>query len=260
MLVARPAWMTPAIAPHPYAFGARDEPIGLYAGRAKLLQGRSAPLEGQATVSLVWVPSPRISFELVADSVGLAELDEAELKLIDLPDDHQVHVRVGHADLAGGQVGGMFLEPLSSGSGPVDSVDFLLANTPAMSGDWINDREGHGGWRGRVDLEDLPWRIRLEPRRDHSELIRGLQAMGGYAATHQGRIDRVDGCSFTIEEAEELMHGLDYFLSFARGFWTPPLLPVGYDQRKLVWRRWLNPRSSEWHANFSWFSLGTPTR
>jgi len=51
-----------------------------------------------------------------------------------------------------------------------------------------------------------------------------------------------------------LLDALYYFLSFARGGWSPALLPVGLDaQGNQVWERWDYRSTSDWRFRPSWF-------
>jgi hypothetical protein len=181
----------------------------------------------------------------------------AELVLSDIADAPSVAAFVGRVDVGRGIGRGTFREPVRFGRGLMTHVDFLLANWPAMRGEWITSPEG-GGWLGRVDLSDGPWRIRLEVRPDNRQIIDELKGSRSFAATHVGRLERVDGHAFSSSQAQTVLEGLDLFLALARGFWTPPLLPVGYDGEAVAWQEWLGRRSSEWRSNFAWFSPWHP--
>ena len=65
-----------------------------------------------------------------------------------------------------------------------------------------------------------------------SDIIDKLDEQGGYAITHVGRITRLDGKSFKADKTNEILENLFYFLSFARGFWAPPIFPIGLDSQK----------------------------
>lgn len=251
-----PTPATPPITP-PYGFGGRDEPIELHRGFAELSQGGKVVLHGGVVVSLTWLPHPNVAFELVGAPVDLWDVGDGDLTFTDLPASPSGPVFVGRASLERSEASGTFREPLRFGSETITHVDFLLANWPAMRGAWIT-APGEGGWLGRVVLEEGPWRIRLEVRRDNREIVNELKGARSYAATHVGRIERIDGDAFSIRQARELIDGFDLFLGLARGFWTPPLLPVGYHGDDIVWREWLGRRSNEWQSNFAWFSYWHP--
>ena len=195
---------------------------------------------------------------LVACRLFLVDPGEATLEL-DLAPAVRVPVFVGRVVVgAAPEVVGTLTERASFGdAAKVDAISFLLANTPAMHGGWIA-KPGAGGWLGHVQFESTPWRVTLEVRRDNRELTSELKAFGGYAVTHVGRLERTDGLAFTVAQGREILDGLNLFLSFARGLWTPPLLPVGYDGDTIVWLEWLGRTSSPWRSNFAWFSPAHP--
>jgi hypothetical protein len=247
---------TTAITP-PYPFAGRDKPIELYRGVAELRQGGEVVLDGDAIVSLTWLPHPNVRFDLVGKPSDVWDLGAGELTFTALPGAPSVPVFVGRATLERSEASGTFQQPLRFGAKTVTRVDFLLANWPAMRGQGITSPE-HGWWLGRVVIDDGPWRIRLEVRPDNRAIVDELKDASGFAPTHVGRIERIDGNAFSITQARDLMDGLDLFFGLARGFWTPPLLPVGYDGDTVVWREWLGRTSGEWESNFAWFSSWHP--
>ena len=107
---------------------------------------------------------------------------------------------------------------------------------------------------GRIILGSRDWKITIDDTPSTLDTIRELQKIGGYGITHVGKLERETGKSFTNVEAQELLDNLLYFLSFVRGFWTPPILPVGYDnQDQIVWEEIAVPYSHRWEYVYSWF-------
>jgi len=242
----------------PYELGGRDGPLPLGVHQGRLYQQGAHVAEGEFLLSFIWLPYPNVRFEMVAPDSLVVEPGEATLEL-DLADPVRVPVFVGRVVVgATPEVVGTLTERVSCGdAATIDAISFLLANTPEMHGEWIT-KPGAGGWLGRVQFESTPWRGTLEVRRDNRELTSELKAFGGYAVTHVGRLERTDGLAFTVARGREILDGLNLFLSFARGFWTPPLLPVGYNGDGIVWREWLGRTSSPWRSNFAWFSPSHP--
>ncbi|MBI5568764.1 MAG: hypothetical protein HY914_02365 [Desulfomonile tiedjei] len=98
------------------------------------------------------------------------------------------------------------------------------------------------------------WRITLTALPSTRNLMRAFEGTTGYAITHLGRIEREDGALFTGRRAEDLLDALHYFLSFARGFWTPPILPVGLtSDGQLAWEQWVIGKTHAWEYVPSWF-------
>jgi hypothetical protein len=63
-----------------------------------------------------------------------------------------------------------------------------------------------------------------------------------YVMTHVMELRRVDGTTFTPEEAEPVLEALHIGVSFALGRWVAPMLPVGQDASgQVVWESWQPP-------------------
>lgn len=82
---------------------------------------------------------------------------------------------------------------------------------------------------GQTSFDWGDWHVALSALPETEQLERELQTEGGYALTHVGRLSRVDGGGFDLDDAESPLDALGFFLSFARGFWTQPCLLVGFD-------------------------------
>ncbi len=104
----------------------------------------------------------------------------------------------------------------------------------------------------RLDLVCEKWHITLVSLPETRSIIHGLRTKGGYRLTHMGGIERKDGSDFTAEELEEILKDLRYILSFAKGGWSIPICPVGYDKEDVVvWRGWSAPLEA-WSGPFRW--------
>jgi hypothetical protein len=243
--------------PTPYGLGRRDQPIPLATEWGRLMQKGATVAEGDVALSFTWLPHPNVRFEMSAEPWGV-ELQPSQLEL-DLKPPIVVPVMVGRVNIgAVNEIAGNLVERAALDTEiAVDAISFLLANTPTMAGDWIT-KSDTGAWRGRVVLESPPWRVTLEVRPDNRQIVNELRAFGGYAVTHVGSLERIDGALFSVARGREILNALNLFLSFARGLWTPPLLPVGYRGGNIVSREWLGRTSSPWRANFGWFSPRHP--
>ncbi|MFN5753059.1 MAG: hypothetical protein ACK47G_11465 [Pseudanabaena sp.] len=86
------------------------------------------------------------------------------------------------------------------------------------------------------------------------DIMYTLRSNGGYAITHCGRLERIDGYDFHSQEAEKVLVALNYFLSFVAGTWVSPILPVGFSATgQRVWEKWLHYRTTTYNPKFSWF-------
>jgi hypothetical protein len=109
---------------------------------------------------------------------------------------------------------------------------------------------------GRALLSADGWTITVVAKYRTDSLTRELEAQGGYALTHTGRIAREDGSTFSSEQLDDLLSCLQYFLSFALGRWAGVALPVGFDaQENKVFERWGMAKTADgpWNGSCSWF-------
>ena len=140
-------------------------------------------------------------------------------------------------------------------------VTFDVLNFPSFIGqqditeECTTERGGAGvRRRGRVELEADGWRIEVTAVPDLKEIVDALKGQGGYAVTHKGNLKRSDGETFSIEDAENAMNRLWQFLSFARGQYCSPILPVGFNcDGEVVWRQWGCRTVESWGEPLSWF-------
>jgi hypothetical protein len=97
-------------------------------------------------------------------------------------------------------------------------------------------------WCGRWRFEVDGWRITIDRRQDHDEVMDRAVDQSSYVLTHVMEIRRTDGAAFDVEAAKRLLEGLRLCVSFAFGRWIAPILPVGYDAgEEVVWEEWTPP-------------------
>jgi hypothetical protein len=109
---------------------------------------------------------------------------------------------------------------------------------------------------GRAVLSADGWTITIAATNRTDALTKVLEAQGGYALTHLGRIEREDGSTFSSEQLDDLLNCLQYFLSFALGRWAGVALPVGFDaQENRIFERWGAAKTADggWNGSSSWF-------
>ena len=127
---------------------------------------------------------------------------------------------------------------------PIRTAEFLLINFLKFYG--ATDTVRRGGGRvervGRLHLQADQWDIEIRAVDRLGDKIEVVKATRGYCVTHKGTITRADGGSFSSGELEELVKGLEMFLSFARSRSCGIALIDGFDdQRGVVWSRWGSP-------------------
>lgn len=106
---------------------------------------------------------------------------------------------------------------------------------------------------GCIRLQAEDWRVTLHALPEAKDLVTRLNADGGYAITHVGLIERSSGVSFAPCDAMALLEHLRLFLSFARGTFIAPILPVGRYKGNRQWGQWGCPMAYPWDYYDGWF-------
>lgn len=136
---------------------------------------------------------------------------------------------------------------------PVRAILFHVPNFHEYVGDPIrSDRTFH---RGRLRLKAGEWIVTIDQSSKHRDVQKALEGRGGFGIGHAGLITRVDGSRFKLAQVSELWSSLHFFLTFARGNWCGPIIPVGMGNRRPVWTEWCRWRIKPWRAVRSWFPL-----
>jgi hypothetical protein len=123
-----------------------NQPIKLYRGFAELVKDEQI-IEGQATVSFGWFPSPCVKFEFTHFTEAQIDWDGVTLKLTEI--DISVKVRVSETITYTGQnksvISGYPCEAIVKGkSQELTSLVFHLPNFPFfnISNTWVMNEEG----------------------------------------------------------------------------------------------------------------------
>jgi hypothetical protein len=242
-----------------YAVDAPNEAITLYEGPLAF-RTPIREFQGQGAVRFVWLPQPTVVFEMhgVTPTEFVPHLGSG---VVASPTGGFVFpASVAGLELQNGTEGpsvafhGYADEPPTLGTGGnLSAVVFHLANfhtymTPRPE-PAPPEYDIH-----RTTFEAEGWRVVLEAVENTRDLISSLDACAGCAFTHVGRLERADGTTFDVVAVADLLAALFYFFSFARGQWSPALLPVGLDaQGNRVWERWDARQTSDWRFRYSWF-------
>lgn len=116
---------------------------------------------------------------------------------------------------------------VKTGSG-LQSVRFSVLNFPSLS------QHDHPAM-----LEDGHWLIEIRPHRYHSAVREVLKVESGYGLTHEALLRRSDNQIFKVEDAENVLRALYFFLSFARGGNCGITGVIGIDgSGSKAWEQW----------------------
>jgi hypothetical protein len=245
----------PALLKHPEALtpslripGA-NRPIRLYSGSITYVQPGERNV-ADSTIEFVWIPSPRILFRTATIPIAQAYayqrcLDPVELHLSDGRVFDNAHMTLmSPATQSASQptfrasLGGRILEtPKPPSSMKASYVEFLVPQLKTTKGWPI--RYGEGLNCARHMLAGGDWSITLDEVKNCDATWRKLERDSGCGVTHVGRLERLDKSAFDADATRHALRGLGWYLSFASGRWTGPILPRGFDANgTLLWDLW----------------------
>ncbi len=215
-----------------------------------------------AKVFMRFTPRPRLEFRVNLD--GPMEILKFTAGNIAQPEelrfpDRGVSVNVHWAFL--GYNGVVFTptrEPIqwSDNSEELQKVNFHVVNFPEFQSTCrqrVEDGKRVSGINSLV-LEHSPWRVSISELSSIGDVYKTLRA-SGYAITHAGQLERIDGQSFPSSGAEKIDWAIKNFLSFCAGCWIGITLPVGFDaDGNRVWEQLGCGRCDQWKTRESWFA------
>jgi hypothetical protein len=251
----------PRALPSFYSTSAPNEDVFLTREEVRITSSDNE-VQGVADVYLKFLPKPRLLFEVdcptcSSDTIFSLFSDEAVTNITLLErgvSGEVVLIRTTDAGLTAAlKKGPLVAEPLRE---PLHIIFHLLnfhdfiANPVSFAPD-----SGHIGQGSRVILRADGWKVTLDSLPNTGDRIKSLKNIGGYAITHVGKLERSNGAAFPIDEAQILMSALHYFLSFARGLWSAPILSTGLNaESERVWEEWGARLADPWQSVFlSWF-------
>jgi uncharacterized protein (DUF433 family) len=147
------------------------------------------------------------------------------------------------------EVKGIFHDPITtSTTGGLDCLTFKLVNFCSTY-----------PLGKTIFLEAQGWKIKIarvpDFRKPFYQEVDYFESCGGYAETHEGKIERLDGGTFDSESIKDLSEALHYFFSFVQGFWIDLILLVGLDKgENKIWEHWSGGKIDRWQSYYSWFN------
>jgi hypothetical protein len=238
-----------------------NEPVQLYSDKLGVSH-EGGQFECDGSIRLGWLPRPSLDFMLpeLPPEVRV-DLLPASLTIKGTAKPLNAHVSgvsnwvrlPGQGSSANGIV-----DPSEVGAGgQLAYVVFHIPNFHYYWGEPIAYLSTGGATlaRRRASVEAGEWKLTIDlVKYDGVDLQKALKACAGYGITHVGRIERVDGATFSASDALEILDAVSVFLSFCRGAWACCALPVGFDScGGRVWEQWATPRAEQWRSVSSWF-------
>lgn len=248
-----------------YCTATVNEPICLYNGRLEFVC-EDQSFSGPGMVQLNWLPVPQVTFAMDAPdwSPPHGPLD-FPAGLLRMSDGRSAPANVAGMNLSGGEnarvprISGM-VETAAFGSG--DSIEYTVFHVPnfrSFLGSNTRDESGTRCQAARAVMEADGWRVTLDqlPNEDAGtgeKFNKQIEAAGGYGITHVGKLERINGDSFSAVNSNRISEGLSWFLSFCRGTWVAPVLPVGFDaDGARIWEEWRKWKIERWRRVGTWF-------
>lgn len=230
----------------------------LYDDQITVTQGSNS-FTSPGRISLVWLPSPKVRFQLADLSHGTLRSDFSVTTSLTLNDGTLISdclvtgMRVGgQSEQISGLIQGNILrgQPL-----PVAEARFIVSNLPLVLGTGISFPDGSLR-RGRIELVARGWILTCDPVPNQKELTEAINEGLGYGITYSGRIVKEDGSVFTPSEAEEVLDAFSWYSSFAIGRWVGALLLRGIDASGgTQWQSWSGRRVDPYAYRTSWVDL-----
>lgn len=242
-----------------------NEALKVLVDRMSLVQSDKVVFSGEGEIEMAWLPSPGVRFAVRKKSASPHEFFKHFLE--PLPKDCKIALESSGLRLPVFVTGRDFSEGVEACLGRVQddgapaNVEikealFHLPNFKAEFGELIKDQQGRGSRVGRFRLEADGWTIivdDIKSEEGHADLEKQLDAQGGYAITHVGRITRTDGTVFTGDQCDALLDKLFWFFSFCRCSKTGPILVELIGKNENEKRLLLKERAiSKWEYRSSW--------
>lgn len=228
-------------------------------GTERISLGDGEGVQGEICISLRLLPSPRlvmegeVSLDLSSSFRLVFEHKPVNLSLLDRGSSIEVVLTSASVSDRCKFTAIPVREPFTALIiGDPTEVQFQLINFPETL--VPEEQDGRTVLHREVFFSAGDWRIHLRPVDAIAEKIKTIKSEGGYAVTYSGVLKRVDNEPFKVALAEDILHALFQFFSFARGTWTGPILPVGLDGTgKRVWEQWGASSVTPWRSVSTWF-------
>ncbi|MCW5799764.1 MAG: hypothetical protein KIT40_14795 [Nitrospira sp.] len=230
-----------------YEMSAINEAVSLHAGELEIEQSGQV-FAGTGTMSLRWLPTPglRFSVSLRNDGPSLT-LGQARLRYCHSPVsfDAFISLMIPGMDGIGALVeaSGWFSFAFGGQGSGLCRCIFHVPNFIQYLGKPVTVSNRHF-YRGQAVMECNEWRITLQRLQcADNKYHETLKSLGGYAFTHVGEMARKDGGTFRLNDLKDHLEKIRWWLSFCRGFWVAPLLPIGMGSDNT--RRWWDWQDSK---------------
>ncbi|HEX2076790.1 MAG TPA: hypothetical protein VHG08_03750 [Longimicrobium sp.] len=232
-----------------------DTSVELYSGSLQVEhEGGAEDCDG--SIFFCWLPSPTLRFE------AATRINPGTSVTVRIPT--QIFVAEGFVTSsseshASGVLNG---SPRLGMAHDSDEVWFQLANFHSYIGDPVRfGTDTHPVMhRNRITFPSPRWEVTIDEVADYDVRLERLRDRGGYEITHTGILRKTDGATISVTEADEVLSGLHFFLSFAGGGWCTPIFSQGKRSGEALWEQVGAWRVSVWKPVVSWFPIHPATQ
>jgi len=238
-----------------------NQEIKLAEGQIKF-EPKTLKIKGDAKVFMRFIPKLEIIIEATAyEFFGkLIEENEIEINFPSIQLSTKLFIKKSSISKNYKIIAIPHGKPLLIGSpDKTTKVIFHVLNFPVFLGksDVIISEKNRSERRGQIILKYNGWQIKITAVRNLRSLFKSLKSEGGYVITHIGEIKRLNKRNFGIEECRKILLALHYFLSFAAGYFTGPILPIGFNENnERLWEEWYKGLKTRYDSEgLSWFDI-----
>ncbi|MEM8720609.1 MAG: hypothetical protein AAGE84_15120 [Cyanobacteria bacterium P01_G01_bin.39] len=262
--------LPPALRPI-YTTDKPNDNILLYEGLLEIssqINQHKVQIQGNGKLEYVWFPNPRIqfSFSNKDQNIDIIPYVHANNLLVALTllDIEVLPINISITSSSSGNNNGNFVsgrvtEAITQGNDKdLAYVLFHVVNFHDFRGRPPSTLKHDSRSRDieRMVFQANEWKVTLDQLETTTDNVKYLNSQGGFAITHVGKLEKLDGQTFSGEEAKEFLKIVVDFLSFARGFKVPLALLVGYDaENNKIWQHWEESVGHPWKYVNSWFPV-----
>lgn len=191
--------------------------------------------EAAAKNTSMWATLPGVTVPLVNGAIPTPPAVETDPDTADVSIDCKIDAELGDGSR-------------------IDEVTCLLPNGwPTTRGTGICDRRNvTRTWYGRTTAEGDGWRVTFDRTPNATlDTFKELQRRAGHLITHTVQLTRINGSSFTSQQALNALDRIRLGLGLALGRRTSCILPVGYRAGTPVWVLWRSQRVDRYSSAVS---------
>ena len=251
-----------------YTTNQPNENVLLYEGSLEISSSTNqhkVQTQGSGKLEYVWFPNPRLQFSFFnqephINNISFAHVNGQPISLT-LVDIGVSSVEISITSSTPGGSNGNFVSGrvkkavVQGNEQDLAYILFHIVNFHNFIGRPTSILEQDSGSKlmERLVFETDEWKVTLDQLETTTNNIKLLNTQGGFAITHIGKLEKLDGTTFSGNEGREFLQKFSDFLSFARGFYISLVLLTGYNaEEEKLWEYWEDSAGDSWRSVNSW--------